>query len=49
MLEVVGIKGVVHIGQISSGISGAIRLAQGGRVSEIMLYYSDLKFFVGKN
>lgn len=32
MLEVVGIKGVVHIGQISSGISGAIRLAQGGRV-----------------
>lgn len=32
MLEVVGIKGVVHMGQIQGGLSGAIRLAQGGRV-----------------
>lgn len=32
MLEVVGIKGVVHMGQIQSGLSGAIRLAQGGRI-----------------
>jgi hypothetical protein len=32
MLEVVGIKGIVHLGQIQSGMSGAIRLAQGGRV-----------------
>jgi hypothetical protein len=33
MLEVVGFRGVVHMGQIQSGLSGAIRLAQGGRVS----------------
>lgn len=32
MLEVIGIKGVVHIGQISGGLSSAIRLAQGGRI-----------------
>jgi hypothetical protein len=32
MLEVVGIRGVVHMGQISGGLSNAIRLAQGGRV-----------------
>jgi len=33
MLEIVGIKGVVHLGQILGGLSSAIRLAQGGRVS----------------
>ena len=33
MLEVVGIKGVVHMAQISGGMTGAIRLAQGGRVN----------------
>jgi hypothetical protein len=38
MLEVVGIKGVVHMGQIQSGMSGAIRLAQGGRVSLLRLH-----------
>lgn len=32
MLEVVGIKGVLHMGQISGGLTGAIRVAQGGRV-----------------
>ena len=32
MLEVVGIRGVVHMGQIQGGLSNAIRLAQGGRV-----------------
>ena len=39
MLEVVGIRGVVHIGQILSGISGAIRLAQGGRVRFIFVFF----------
>ena len=33
LLEVVGVRGVVHMGQIMGGMSGAIRLAQGGRVS----------------
>lgn len=32
MLEVVGIKSVIHMGQIQSGLSSGIRLAQGGRV-----------------
>jgi diacylglycerol kinase (ATP) len=34
MLEVVGIKGILHIGQIFGGLTQAVRLAQGGRVSE---------------
>lgn len=34
MLEVVGIRGVVHMGQIQGGLSNAIRLAQGGRVTK---------------
>jgi hypothetical protein len=33
MLEVVGVRGAVHLGQIQSGLFGGIRLAQGGRVS----------------
>jgi diacylglycerol kinase (ATP) len=33
MLEIVGVKGIVHIGQIKSGMTNAIRLAQGERVS----------------
>jgi diacylglycerol kinase (ATP) len=32
MLEVIGIRSVVHLGQIGGGLSNAIRLAQGGRV-----------------
>lgn len=32
MLEVVGLTGIVHMGQIQSGISRAIRIAQGGRI-----------------
>lgn len=35
MLEVVGVTGIVHMGQIQSGLSRAIRIAQGGRVSDI--------------
>lgn len=33
ILEVVGVTGIVHIGQIQSGLSRAIRIAQGGKVS----------------
>jgi diacylglycerol kinase (ATP) len=32
MLEVVGVTGIVHLGQIQSGIRSGIRLAQGGHV-----------------
>ncbi|CAF4929352.1 unnamed protein product, partial [Rotaria sp. Silwood1] len=32
MLEVVGITGIVHLGQIQSGIRSGVRLAQGGHV-----------------
>lgn len=32
MLEVVGVNGVVHMGQIQSGLSSAKRIAQGGHV-----------------
>lgn len=33
MLEIVGVTGVVHMGQIQSGLRNAIRIAQGGHVS----------------
>lgn len=33
MLEIVGVNGVVHMGQIQSGLSSAKRIAQGGHVS----------------
>lgn len=42
MLEVVGIKGVVHMAQIQGGLSSAIRLAQGGRVSYWMRIHIHL-------
>ncbi|KAH9402749.1 hypothetical protein TYRP_015501 [Tyrophagus putrescentiae] len=32
MLEVVGVNGVVHMGQIQSGIRSAVRIAQGGHI-----------------
>ncbi|XP_018899606.2 diacylglycerol kinase theta isoform X1 [Bemisia tabaci] len=35
VLEVVGVTGVVHLGQIQSGIRGATRIAQGGHIKII--------------
>ncbi len=32
MLEIVGVTGVVHLGQIQSGLRNAVRIAQGGHV-----------------
>ena len=32
LLEVVGVTGIVHMGQIQSGIRNGIRIAQGGHV-----------------
>ncbi|CAF1274389.1 unnamed protein product [Rotaria sordida] len=32
MLEVVGVTGIVHLGQIQSGIRSGVRLAQGGHI-----------------
>ena len=35
MLEIVGVSGVVHMGQIQSGLRSASRIAQGGHVSSV--------------
>ena len=40
MLEIVGVTGVVHMGQIQSGLRSAVRIAQGGHVR--ILIYSHL-------
>jgi diacylglycerol kinase (ATP) len=37
MLEVVGVTGVVHMGQIQSGMRSAMRIAQGGHIRIQML------------
>jgi diacylglycerol kinase (ATP) len=37
MLEVVGVTGIVHLGQIQSGIRSGVRLAQGGHVRFLIL------------
>lgn len=37
MLEVVGVTGVVHMGQIQSGLRTATRIAQGGHVRNTIL------------
>lgn len=34
MLEIVGVNGVVHAGQMSSGMRSGLRIAQGGHVSD---------------
>lgn len=44
MLEVIGIRGILHIGQILSGMSNAIRLAQGGRVILRLLFFFVIYF-----
>lgn len=43
MLEVVGVTGVVHLGQIQSGIRSAVRLAQGGHVRFNTRWRNDSK------
>jgi len=42
MLEVVGITGMLHMGQIGSGLRTAMRIAQGGHVSSHFHCYSVL-------
>ena len=33
MLEIVGVNGLIHMGQIQSGLRSGMRIAQGGHVS----------------
>ena len=33
MLEIIGVTGVMHMGQIQSGLRSGVRIAQGGHVS----------------
>ncbi|XP_017770356.1 PREDICTED: diacylglycerol kinase theta isoform X2 [Nicrophorus vespilloides] len=40
MLEVVGVTGVVHLGQIQSGLRSAMRIAQGGHIK--IHFHSDI-------
>jgi len=37
MLEVVGVSGVIHMGQIQSGMRTAQRIAQGGHVRVLFI------------
>lgn len=43
-LEVVGVHGVVHMGQIQSGLRTATRIAQGGHVSLSSMSFRLLLF-----
>ena len=36
MLEIIGVTGVMHMGQIQSGLRSGVRIAQGGHVSTIL-------------
>lgn len=45
MLEVVGVNGVVHMGQIQSGLRSAMRIAQGGHVSHLMWKQFEFLFY----
>ena len=42
MLEIVGVTGVVHMGQIHSGLRTGIRIAQGGHVSMVLVLNANL-------
>lgn len=47
-LEVVGVSGVVHLGQIQSGLRSAMRIAQGGQFTNlnIMIIIGNLSIFI---
>lgn len=42
MLEVVGVTGVVHLGQIQSGLRSAMRIAQVGFRMKWLLYANNV-------
>ena len=44
MLEIVGVSGVVHMGQIQGGMRSGTRIAQGGHVSLLLFLYYTLRF-----